>query len=261
MKPVAGATLFRLTLNTMKDPDVVGATIALGDSPAALPIPDGANASVPAQFFLVWHGNTAVLKDAATGLPVGSAPGVRVDTERRQVELRVDHSAWNPGTGNGQDGRGRGRLGQGGEHLRAGRPDRDGDDPGRRRSRRARRSSTSRSAAAEPNPDIANTATLLGDPTWWRDRRQGSALRTGDLSSFRADVDFGKLAAGTNDESGVPTKGSINRIYASRFETKQGVDFALGVRHRRRSARASCAGSSSRTRCTCRRSAARTATA
>src|SRR5215203_1926852 len=56
VKPVAGATLFRLTLNTMIDPGLTGATIAIGDSAVPLPMPDGANATVPAQYFLTWHG-------------------------------------------------------------------------------------------------------------------------------------------------------------------------------------------------------------
>ena len=37
VKPVAGATAFRLTLNTMLDPAKVAATIAIGDSAAPLP--------------------------------------------------------------------------------------------------------------------------------------------------------------------------------------------------------------------------------
>src|SRR3954451_14196588 len=44
VKPVAGATLFRLTLNTMLDPELAAATIAIGDSAAPLPMPFGANA-------------------------------------------------------------------------------------------------------------------------------------------------------------------------------------------------------------------------
>src|SRR5918997_4970942 len=99
VKPSSGSTLIRLTLNTMLDAERVGGVIAIGDSPVPLPMPDGANATVPAQFFLTWHGGTAVLRDAATGTPVGPAPGVTVDAERRQVEIRVDHPPWNPGTG------------------------------------------------------------------------------------------------------------------------------------------------------------------
>ena len=38
-------------------------------------------------------------------------------------------------------------------------------------------------------------------------------------------MDFGKLAAKANDESGVPSVGPIDRIFASHFEPFQGVSF------------------------------------
>src|SRR4051794_34310257 len=59
VKPSNGATLFRLTLNTLLDAQRVGGVIAIGDSPAPLPMPDGANATVPAQYFLTWNGTSA----------------------------------------------------------------------------------------------------------------------------------------------------------------------------------------------------------
>src|SRR5437588_6509712 len=39
VKPLADATAFRLTLNTMTDPSLVAATIAIGDSAVPLPLP------------------------------------------------------------------------------------------------------------------------------------------------------------------------------------------------------------------------------
>src|SRR5919199_1603466 len=63
----------------------------------------------------------------------------------------------------------------------------------------------------EPFPDPAQAPTFtLADSAvgaavqarWWRERSQADALQTGDLSHFFVDVDFGKLAAGTNDDSG-----------------------------------------------------------
>src|SRR3954452_19552646 len=68
VRPLADATAFRVTLNTLTDPGVVGFTIALGDSAANVPWPDGAGVSSPAQLFLTVHGTTAQLTDAATGL-------------------------------------------------------------------------------------------------------------------------------------------------------------------------------------------------
>ena len=224
VKPVAGATLFRLTLNTMLDPELVGATVAIGDSPAAVAMPHGAGARVPAQMFLTWHGGTAVLRDAVTGLAVGSAPGVRVDVERRQVELRVDHAAWNPGTTKVKMAAGVGLWDRANDQYLTPQPTATDSRPG----------GGGPGAPAffnlafrgmEPIPDYKSPE-LVANPTWWRDRLQGNDLRSGDVSRFRAEVDFGKLAAGTNDDAGVPRTGPINRMYASRFETKQGVDFS-----------------------------------
>jgi hypothetical protein len=73
--------------------------------------------------------------------------------------------------------------------------------------------------------------TIFTNPGWWRDRLQGRHLKTGDLGQFGAQVDFAKLETGVDDDmagtpTGVPQEGSINRIYASRFETAQGIDFS-----------------------------------
>src|SRR5690349_19458160 len=98
VKPLADATAFRLTLNTLEDPEKVAATIAIGSSAAPLPFPHGANATAPAALFLTVHGAGADLLDAVTKQPVaGGAPTVAVDRARRQIEVRVPHGAWNPG--------------------------------------------------------------------------------------------------------------------------------------------------------------------
>src|SRR5215213_3482644 len=224
VKPSSGSTLFRLTLNTMLDPELVGGVIAIGDSAVALPMPDGANATVPAQYFLTWHGGTAVLRAAVTGNTIAPAPGVTVDTERRQVEIRVPHAAWNPTIGQWKMAAGVGvwdsaanRFAQPQQSATDTQP--GGGAPG------ATAFFNVAFRTNEPVPNVANTAELLGNPSWWRDRQQGEQLRAGSLSAFRADVDFGKLGVGVDDDSGVPKSGPLNRVYASRFETKQGVDF------------------------------------
>ena len=50
-------------------------------------------------------------------------------------------------------------------------------------------------------------------------------LASGDVSQFSASVDFGKLAARKTDDSGVPKTGHIDRIFASRYDFGQGVDY------------------------------------
>jgi hypothetical protein len=59
---------------------------------------------------------------------------------------------------------------------------------------------------------------------WWREKEQATALTTGDISEFHADVDFAKLAAKSDDDSGVPKTGTMNRILASHYEFGQGYD-------------------------------------
>src|SRR5215210_4556860 len=61
VRPLADATAFRVTLNTLKDAQRTAVTIALGTSAAALPWPHGAGVSSPAELFLTVHGNSAEL--------------------------------------------------------------------------------------------------------------------------------------------------------------------------------------------------------
>src|SRR5205085_703995 len=87
IKPLANATAFRVTLNTLQDATKSAFTIALGDSASSVAWPHAAGVSSPAQFFLSWHGQSADLLSAAAGKPVAPAPGVQVDMQRRQVQL------------------------------------------------------------------------------------------------------------------------------------------------------------------------------
>src|SRR5438445_1120544 len=100
VKPLRRATAFRITLNSLEDPNLVATAIAIGGSEGTShPFPFGANVSAPAQYFLTVHGETAVLTDAASGETVaGPAPSVSVDLARRQITVKVPHSEWNPGT-------------------------------------------------------------------------------------------------------------------------------------------------------------------
>src|SRR3954452_3733506 len=234
VKPLASETAFRITLNTLKDPSRVAFTIALGDSPVPHPWPYGAGVSSPAQLFLTVHGTTATLADATTGHAIAPAPAVSVDTTRRQFDVRVPHAAWDPGQSTVQMEAGVGLWdGAAGSYLQPG----------------ATRSATQPGGAAaggpalfnmafrtdEKVPDlaslgIANTIVEGGagakeDGSFWRERRQGDLLATGDVSHFHAEVDFSKLSSGVDDESGVPQTGHIDRIFASRFDLGQGIDY------------------------------------
>jgi hypothetical protein len=209
VRPLTDATAFRVTLNTLTDPSLVGFTVALGSSPAPLAWPHGAGVSSPAELFLTVHGRTAELTDAATGAVRSPAPSVSVDLARRQIEVRVPHAAWDPRTRSVRMAAGVGLWDAAAGGYRS---------PGLV-------NLAFRASEPQPDPDVVDqgwtladsAVTSKADAAWWRERAQADALRSGDVSAFHADVSFAKLAAGTDDDSGVPRTGWIDRILASRF--------------------------------------------
>jgi len=234
VKPLAGATAFRVTLNTLIDPERTAFTIAIGgDEETLRDWPHGAGVRSPARLFLTVHGQAAELRDAASGAPLGPAPSASVDLRRRQIDVRVPHAAWNPGrevvrlaAGTGLWDPAAGRYLQPGTFATSERP--GGAAP---------------SGAAlvnvafrfdEPQPDVTQfgAGVTIGDAAvggmvdaaWWRERAQADTLLVGDVTRFHADVDFGRLQDRAGDESRVPRTGSINRILASRHSSGQGVD-------------------------------------
>ncbi len=203
MKPQSKSTAIRLTYNTMIDPSVTATTIALGSSSSAVePMPFGAGAKMPAKIFVTVHGCMAVVTDAATGATLRVSPAVVIDHFRRQAQILLPYSAFDP---------------RGQTSVRVG----------------------AASGLWDPNndqylrpspvkPAFFNVAFRLNEPfTGFRDSQQNAALSSGDLSQFFANVDFTKLAANVDDDmpgqpGGVPTTGKMTRIYASHFETAQG---------------------------------------
>jgi len=228
VKPLADATAFRVTLNTLIDPATTAFTIALGNGDSTA-WPDGAGVSSPAKNFLTWHGDAATLTDAA-GKTVTPAPSVQVDKLRRQVQLLVPHKAWNPG-----DDKVRMTVGVGlwdkasDSYLKPSVGPATETAPG---------GGTPNGVAivnvgprfAEPVPVYAGATigdTAVGGEAlamFWRERQQSEQLSLGDVSPFSADVDFGKLAAKKTDNSEVPTTGAIDRIFASHYSFGQGVN-------------------------------------
>ncbi|NKQ56984.1 hypothetical protein HFP15_29360 [Amycolatopsis sp. K13G38] len=215
-KPLPDATAFRVTYNTMTDPGLVGTTIAIGNSATPRAVPHGANTVMPAQLFVTVHGSEADVVDAASGAKVADAP-VSVDVERRQVEVRVPHSAFDPGRQTVRLGAATGLWDKTGDHYLVPRVTADATHPG-----------GAPVGVAHPSA-FFDSAFRYDEPldNAWRDRLQLAAIGKGDLSPFFADVDFGKLAGGTRDDmndkrGGVPTHGYIQRIFASHFESAQG---------------------------------------
>jgi hypothetical protein len=229
VKPLAAATAFRVTLNTLKDPARTGFTIALGSSATKVAWPHGAGVSSPAKLFLTVHGSTADLLDAA-GHALKPAPTAVVDLARRQVTVTVPHQAWNPGTGTIRTTVGVGLWGGSG-YLAPAPGQATATTPGGGRARGAALFNVG-PRLHEPVPavrgvgyTIADTAALgTVQAAWWRERQQSEQLALGDVTPFSADVDFGKLVRGVRDDSAVPRSGSIERIFASHHAFGQGVD-------------------------------------
>jgi pimeloyl-ACP methyl ester carboxylesterase len=230
IKPQSTYTAFRVTLNSLIDPERVGFTIALGESATPRAFPFGANVSAPAQFFLTVHGSQAVLTDAATGAILSPAPGVTIDLTRRQFEVRVPTAAWNPGRSVVRVAAGVGLWDRANNRYLVPQLTASASAPGG--------SGTLTAPAAFFNVAFRFNEPMFGPgqttsgTSYWRENAQAKALASGDISPFFARVDFAKLAAGTNDDmpdqpQGVPQSGPMNRIFASAVETKQGVDYSV----------------------------------
>ena len=235
-KPLASATAFRVTLNTMQDPSLVAFSVAIGGvAGTVFPFPHGANVSAPASLFLTVHGSTsgmvADLVQAATNTPApGPAPTATVDVARHQVEVDIPHAAWDPGTGTVRLALGVGLWNQATGAYLLPQQSQDATHPGgagAAASPAAFFNVGFRTNAQEPMPKPSDVAGTASTPSWWRDQAQGAALAAGDISAFHADVDFAKLAAGITDNGGVPTTGPMDRILASHFSLGAGNNYSV----------------------------------
>jgi dienelactone hydrolase len=226
IKPTSDSTAFRITMNSMLDASKVGISIGIGDKGIAYPFPHGANTKARASVFVTVHGNTGDIVDAATGVLLGAAPVVSVDSQRRQIEVRVPFSVL--------DTRGQQQVrvtiaaglwdSAAGKYLLP-KSTADAANPG--------------GAGALVNPsaffnvafrfaeplDTLSVYGKLGSP--YNEFGQATTLFSGDISAFSAQVDFIKLASGLDDDmagqfGGVPQTGYIKRIFVSNFESAQG---------------------------------------
>jgi hypothetical protein len=237
-RPLADATAFRVTLNTLLDPALAAFTIAAGGTGSALAAyPHGAQSNGPADRFITVHGTYADLIAAGAGTAT-ALPRPTIDRARRQLEVRVPHALWNPGTSVVRLSLGVGIWDRSTPDAFAGRylipgMSASATSPGGLGTLSPSTASAFFNVAfrhAEPGGP-GNTDPNGSNKRWWRDEAQGQALKSGDMSTFHDDVDFGKLAAGTSDDmhnlpQGVPLTGSMDRILASHFETEQGTDYS-----------------------------------
>ncbi|MDT7538402.1 MAG: hypothetical protein QOI82_1987 [Actinomycetota bacterium] len=229
VKPLADATAFRVTLNTLQDANRTAFTIALGDGPSVA-WPHAAGVSSPGSVFLTWHGNTAEADVRTTPVAALSKLTPTVDMARRQVTIVVPHTVWNPATAKVRTTIGVGLWDKDANTYLAPQPGpASATTPG---------GGTPQGVAIvnvgprfnEPFPVVAGATmadTAVGGAVldhWWRERQQSEQLAQGDVTPFSAQVDFGKLARKVHDDSGVPASGPINRILASHYSYGQGID-------------------------------------
>ncbi len=233
IRPLADGTVaFRVTLNSLADPDRTAFTIAVGSGGnGEVAWPYGAGVRSSADRFLTVHGTTADLRDRQ-GAVVGPTPTATVDRERRQFEVRVPPGGlpfedafqvvvgvglWDPARG---------------EYL-APSTVASATTPGGATPLGSRLFNVG-PRTKEPFPDVSQfgagltigdaAAGGMVDGAWWREKQQSEALSVGTVNDFRADVDLAKLRAGTRDDSQVPTTGPLNRILPSAFSSGQGID-------------------------------------
>jgi hypothetical protein len=231
-KPLEDATAFRVTLNSLTDPSLVGFTIALGDSTQSRQWPDGAGVSSPAAYFVTVHGHTASMTDAATGRSLAPAPTVSVSVQRHQFTVEVPHQAWNPGESTVRMTVGAGLWDTAHDrYLKPSIGPATATTPG----------GAGPTATAivnvgpryhEPWPDIHAPTETIADTAaggfvqgaMWREHEQATELALGNVTPFHAEVSFAKLHHEVTDDSDIPTSGPMDRILASHYSFGQGLN-------------------------------------
>ncbi|MEA2412725.1 MAG: hypothetical protein QOC77_3286 [Thermoleophilaceae bacterium] len=221
VKPLARATAFRVTLNTLLDPSKIAFTIGIGRRSGGKlrAFPFGANVKAPADRFITVH--------PAGNRLVATKGTVTVSRKRRQIELRVPHRAWNPKRSTVRLWAGIGLWDAAAKRYLLPQSSADATHPG------GAGSSTAPAAffnvafrTHEPAQSPTEGLKVIQDAAWWRDRTQGTALAAGDISALHADVSFRKLARHVRDNSRIPRTGAMDRILPSHFELAQGADFS-----------------------------------
>ncbi|HEX5271550.1 MAG TPA: dienelactone hydrolase family protein, partial [Gemmataceae bacterium] len=223
VKPLDTATALRLTLTELSNPSLVAATIGIGTSTStARQAPDGANVSMPADHFVTVHENSA---HAYVAYFDGASVPVSIDQNRAQIDIRIPHAVWNPGTSTVRLSAGVGLWdAANGKYLLPSQASSAGTPGGAGTLSHpaaffnvAFRENEKAATVFHPTAPTNGPAVCM-----WRDCSQSAALAGNDISSFHDDVDFAKLAARQTDMSGVPATGSLDRIFSSHFQFGDG---------------------------------------
>jgi pimeloyl-ACP methyl ester carboxylesterase len=236
VRRVPKATAFRVTLNTLENPNLIATAIAIGGAEGqSHPFPFGANVSAPAQLFITVHGTKAVMTNAVTGKPVSPAPSVSVDMLRRQITVLVPRKAWNPHKSKVRLAAAVGLWDNAnGKYLlpKAERTETTPGGGGEVANPPAFFDVAFRFNAQEPVPGTPESETTA-NPAYWRERAQAEALAAGDISQFHVVVDFRNLKQNKtieqpNAPTGIPTTGVFDRILPGHYSFGQGANYATG---------------------------------
>jgi pimeloyl-ACP methyl ester carboxylesterase len=231
-KPLAHSTAFRVTLNSLHQPSLVGFTIRLGASTQDRSWPFGAGVRSPAADFLTVHGRHAVFTDAASGKTISPAPRVHVSVKRRQFDVRLPHQTWDPHQRTVRMSIGVGLWDAATDRYL---------QPAIGPATKTKPGGGSPTHVALVNvgprygelwPDVKQPTLTIGDTAaggdlqsaMWREHRQAAKLALGAVRTFSAAVSFAKLHRGVTDNSDVPKTGAMDRIMVSHFPVKQGLD-------------------------------------
>ena len=232
VKPTADEVVYRITLATALDPGaaVVGIGIDTDRSGGfAVAWPRGAGISSPGldSFITAWGtggevGPAAVGSPAATALPAGA---VSMDTRTNQMTIRVPRRLLDPKPGAVW----RHVAGVGLWSGEAWKTPRQGTSP---------TEEEPASGGEGPAPGVFNLAFRFDEPqtkmptppyttfpgigNWFEDK-QSRALANRSTGDFFTDVDFGKLAAGTNEAGRIRPGREQARIFPSALDVPEGV--------------------------------------
>lgn len=236
----AGALRYRITLNTMIEPDVAGIAIGIdrgGDSGSGgedWGYGLGSLGDLALDDIVVTWGPGAELRDMESGETTTLES--TVDLERNQIEVTVPldpgEETWRHylvcGLFDPDEGAFKQIQPQPTETHPGGSM---GQNPppvfstGFRRPPQEPMGDTNLDPeAAEEQVESAIEGLEGGQSNYgtWREHSQAQALSERDISEFFADIDFGKLGRNVT-EYNVPETGWIDRLYGSRFEIGQGV--------------------------------------
>jgi len=233
VKPLAKATAFRITMNTLENQALIAFSIAIGGTPAkTYPFPDGANVVAPARLFLTVRPvdgklRAQLVRAGSDASVAGPAPSVKVDMYRHQIQVQVPHSEWNPRRSTVRFAMGVGLWNSASNRYLLPGSVATATTPGG--------AGTDTDPAAffnvafrtdEPLPSVEDSTNAVLDTAWWRDKDQGAALASGNISSLYAEVNFGKLLRRVTDNSMIPRTGELDMILSSHYSLGQGENFA-----------------------------------